>query len=167
MVYRALREGSSVVRVLLDDPASEEAILRIADQFRCHAQVERQEDCVEIILRRASAAEEGSAAPSREARALTAAVLLAEIARLRDRACVRCAATVCAHQALMAVAMGARGQSLCLRCLADDLQTGAAELCEHLCGYIQHRDCYREAWERVSREEGVPPTPPPPCCAGF
>lgn len=92
-----------------------------------------------------------------------ARALLADLDRLTGRRCQDCAGQLCGHQLLVNLAMGLEDAPRCPRCLARRLERAEDELCEAVCDYLLHRDCYRQAWDAASQREGLPRSERPAC----
>jgi len=93
-----------------------------------------------------------------EAEAAPTNVVLRDLDRLTGVSCVACVRRLCGHEALFSVAMGLKNAPRCLSCLAEGLQQSGAELRDQLVSYIQHRDCYRQAWDVASERESLAQT---------
>lgn len=84
----------------------------------------------------------------------TVEVLIRELSGRKSLRCADCAATVGSHQMLMNIALGFKDVPRCLGCLAKALGRDAEELRDQLIDYLQHRECYRIAWEWADQHEG-------------
>jgi tRNA 2-thiouridine synthesizing protein A len=89
--------------------------------------------------------------------------LLHELSQLTGRGCAGCAHRLCGHEALFSVVLGLKDAPRCLTCLAAGLNRSATELRDQLLEHIQHRDCYRQAWQAASEWEGLRSGPHPAC----
>lgn len=89
--------------------------------------------------------------------------LLRDLDRLADAVCMVCAARLCGHEAIFSVALGLKDAPRCLGCLAKGLERETADLRDQLAQHIQHRDCYRKAWNVASEREGLLPGQQPSC----
>jgi len=101
--------------------------------------------------------------PSEQADSARLAGLLADMERLAGIPCVECGKVPCGHEALFTVALGFKDSPRCAVCLARGLDRPLEELREQLAGHMQHRDCFRQAWEVACRREGFAPTMRPAC----
>lgn len=91
------------------------------------------------------------------------AELLADLAALRGRPCVRCARAVCGHEAVMSMALGFKNGARCLACLAAALGEEVAALRDHVMQHIRRRECFSHGWLAASEHEGFGTTVHPPC----
>lgn len=89
--------------------------------------------------------------------------LLRELSAREGSSCRDCGADICLHEVLMCHVLGFRSDPACLRCLARGLGHDRAELKARLLQLIDHRDCYRAAWDWASEREG--PGAPGAACA--
>ncbi len=86
-----------------------------------------------------------------------------ETEELTGNACLDCGEKLCGHQALFSIVLGFKTAPRCLTCFAKRLQQAPSALCDQIADYIQHRDCYRQAWNAASEREGYPPDVKPGC----
>jgi hypothetical protein len=93
---------------------------------------------------------------------LTAEKLIAHL-KHSPTGCFKCGAELCAHRHLMSIVMGFRDKPLCMACLASALEQEVRPMRDHICSYIQRRDCYRGAWEWACAEEGQSVSEIPEC----
>ncbi len=91
------------------------------------------------------------------------AALLRELERLAGVSCAACSRRLCGHEVLFSVALGLKDQPRCLGCLAEGLHRSTTDLRDQLAEYVQHRDCYRQAWDVASDREGLPRSRHPAC----
>lgn len=91
------------------------------------------------------------------------AELLAELAALRGRPCVRCARAVCGHEALISMALGFKNGARCLACVAAALDEEVAVLRDRVVQHIRRRDCFFHGWLSASELEGFGASVQPPC----
>ena len=89
--------------------------------------------------------------------------LLADLQRLAGTACARCEKSICGHEVLFSVAMGAKDAPRCLSCLAKALDRTGAELRDDLTDHFQRRKCYGRAWAVACEREGQANTFRPTC----
>src|SRR5579871_3205194 len=89
--------------------------------------------------------------------------LLHELSLLAGKPCVACASHICGHEALFSIFMGLRDAPRCLRCLAASLNRPVSELRDETVDYFQIRDCYRQAWQAASEQEGYGGSRHPGC----
>lgn len=82
------------------------------------------------------------------------AALLARVARLRSIPCAQCARPLCGHQAIFSIALGFADAPLCIACLAHGLGWPMATLRNHLSQHVEHRICYKAAWQQENQYEG-------------
>ncbi len=82
-------------------------------------------------------------------------VLLGDIARLRGSPCRECGATLCAHQVVIAVAMGFKAGALCVKCIASGLERPYGAFLDHVRQHIAGRPCLNAAWLRAGDIEGT------------
>jgi tRNA 2-thiouridine synthesizing protein A len=92
--------------------------------------------------------------------------LLAELAALRDRPCVRCGRAVCGHEAVMSVALGFKNGARCLACLAAALGEEGPALRDHVMEHIRRRGCLSRGWLAASEHEGFGSAMHPACLWG-
>lgn len=92
-----------------------------------------------------------------------AIALLQDLDRLTGNACVGCARPVCGHEALFSIALGFKNAPRCLTCLANGLQSKPEELWDQFTEFLQHRDCYRQAWKAACDRE-IRLGSQQPCC---
>jgi len=97
------------------------------------------------------------------AEAARATALLHDLAQLTGAGCVACSRRICGHEALFSVVMGLKNAPRCLTCLAAGLSRSAPELRDQMADHIQHRDCFRQAWEAASEQEGLQRSQHPVC----
>lgn len=89
--------------------------------------------------------------------------LLAELKRHARTVCVECGVLPCGHEMLFSIALGFKDSPRCASCLARSLDRPSQELRDQLSDHMQHRDCFRQAWEIACLKEGFEPTPRPKC----
>lgn len=89
--------------------------------------------------------------------------LVSELDRLGGAGCTTCGQRLCGHHVLFSVALGLKNAPRCLRCLAEGMGGTARDLGEQLIQYVQHRDCYRQAWDVASDRERLGRGPRPAC----
>jgi len=87
--------------------------------------------------------------------ARTAESLIRDVERLRGVRCAGCGEPLCAHQVLMAIAIGFKDAPRCLPCLGSALDREPAQLRDWLFDYFCHRQCYADAWDWANREAGL------------
>src|SRR5262245_17632873 len=89
--------------------------------------------------------------------------LLADLQRLRGRACKRCDSALCHHETLFSISMGFKNSPLCCACLAAELDRELVQMRDELWSFIVHRPCHRAGWAWANREEGYDPGALPGC----
>lgn len=84
--------------------------------------------------------------------------LIAWIEATAGASCSRCSNALCAHELLLASALGHKRAPICGTCAARELGTpDVRELGEHLLGHFRHRACYGAAWSHaIDREPDCP-----------
>lgn len=101
--------------------------------------------------------------PDEQASSDKAAALLRELDRWTGSRCSRCRHELCGHEVLFSVLLGAKDAPRCLSCLAVELARLRSELRNQVADFVQHRDCYRHAWNVASLREGRASGPHPSC----
>lgn len=89
--------------------------------------------------------------------------LLDDLARLQGKTCARCAHSLCGHEILFSIALGAKDAPRCLNCLAHALDRSPASLREQLTDHFQQRTCYSQAWQTACQQEHQPLSFRPAC----
>jgi hypothetical protein len=89
--------------------------------------------------------------------------LIRQLQERKGARCHSCSRSLCPHQVLASMALGAGGLPRCPACLAAVFEQDVADLVNRLTGYFEARPCYWEAWRWASQEEGVPHQKLPPC----
>ncbi len=89
--------------------------------------------------------------------------LLRELEQLSGVGCADCSRRLCGHEVLFSVVLGVKDRPRCLGCLAKGLDRCSAALRDQLAEYVQHRDCYRQAWDIACEREGVLRSRHPAC----
>lgn len=79
--------------------------------------------------------------------------LLSRVSKLRGRRCGGCGGTLCNHELLFDVVTGFQNDPLCPACLATALGQAPDVVVAQARAYIDHRDCTRAAWARLSQDE--------------
>jgi tRNA 2-thiouridine synthesizing protein A len=69
--------------------------------------------------------------------------------------CVDCGARYSAREAVFTTFLGLQNSPRCLPCTSTRLERPVHELRADLLAYIQHRDCYLQAWREAERIDGV------------
>ena len=82
-----------------------------------------------------------------DAEAARASALIQEVNQLTGVGCANCTRPICGHEALFSIVLGLKDAPRCLACLAAGLDRPAVELRDQLREHIQHRDCFRQAWQ--------------------
>lgn len=84
---------------------------------------------------------------------------IAHVVAVLDRhdaaACPACAAPVCAHEVLFALAAGFEDEPLCLRCLAQELGRTPAAVRDSLLAYVHSKECLRRGWGLCGAREAA------------
>jgi tRNA 2-thiouridine synthesizing protein A len=89
--------------------------------------------------------------------------LLQDLKQLRGKSCIDCDKSYCGHEVLFSIAMGFKDAPRCLPCLAKGLKRNLIELRDQLRDYIQRKNCFRQAWDHASDQEGLSRTITPKC----
>jgi len=63
----------------------------------------------------------------------------------------------------MSFVLGFKDSLRCLPCLATGLSRASAELRDHLCEHVSHRECFSRGWQRASEIEGFADGAAPGC----
>lgn len=92
-----------------------------------------------------------------------AVALVRELNHFTGCGCARCQQTLCGHEVLFSVLLGAKDAPRCLRCLCRELDRPYGELRNQMAEFVQHRDCYRHAWNVASEREGQTGVMRPTC----
>lgn len=92
-----------------------------------------------------------------------AVALVRELDHFTGSGCPRCRETLCGHEVLFSVLLGAKDAPRCLRCLCRELDRPHVELRDQLAEFVQHRECYRHAWNVASSREGQAGVTHPKC----
>jgi len=82
------------------------------------------------------------------------ALLLEQMVRKPTAICAKCGDDLCAHQVVIAHAMGFKDRMTCAACIARGLGKPKSDFLEHVLKHIQHRECFHQAWQWASRFHG-------------
>ncbi len=89
--------------------------------------------------------------------------LIAKLELLGGLRCRMCEGAICFHEALMAIVTGFSDPPCCSSCLASALGRETGEMRDRIFGIIEHRDCFRAAWDWATRREGFEGPDRPRC----
>jgi tRNA 2-thiouridine synthesizing protein A len=93
----------------------------------------------------------------------SAARLVQELDRWSRAACLDCEQSLCGHQVLASIFMGAKDAPLCLHCLAARMDERQTEFRDRLISFLLRRPCFEQAWQVANQREGFGATNAPPC----
>lgn len=84
------------------------------------------------------------------------AQLLADVRNIHNKQCEKkeCEKVLCAHEAVIAIAMGFKVGARCSTCIADGLDREVEEFRDHVRVHISKRPCFESAWRHAGEIEG-------------
>lgn len=83
------------------------------------------------------------------------ALLIGQLEARPTATCARCGAHMCAHQTVIAHAMGFKDRMTCAKCISEGLGKPLDGFLEHVLRHISHRECFLQGWKWASRFHGM------------
>jgi hypothetical protein len=70
--------------------------------------------------------------------------------------CCHCGAKLCVRKQVVNLALGNPDEMQCLQCLANESETGEAEVLTSARGYVMSRECFRKEWNKYPDRKACP-----------